>query len=105
MSRWIVFDERTAEAVESQSGIRPEIRDRSGTILAMAIASPAAVAVLPAAEPGHVLLMRVNRPQPAAVPVKAASNMVAAGFLGLSDSIDMDSEPERPKGWWQKITG
>jgi hypothetical protein len=38
-------------------------------------------------------------------PARPASNLAPAGFLGLSDSIDMDTEPEsnRPKKWWQKI--
>jgi hypothetical protein len=49
--------------------------------------------------------MRVTRPQPKPIPAKTPSNLAPAGFLGLSDSIDMDSEPEQPKKWWQKIIG
>jgi hypothetical protein len=106
MSRCIVFDQHTADAVQSRSGIRPEIRaDQPGALMAMAVNSRAALAVLPAAEPGHVLLMRVSRPQARPAAPKVSSNMVPTGFLGLSDSIDMDSEPEQPKKWWQKITG
>lgn len=106
MSRWIVFDQRTADAVQSRSGIRPEIRaDQPGMIMAMAVNSRAAVAVLPAAETGHLLLMRVTRSPAMPAAPKVSSNLAPTGFLGLSDSIDMDSEPEQPKRWWQKITG
>jgi hypothetical protein len=134
MSRWIVFDNATADAVQSRWGVRPEIHaEERGEILQMVLKSRAAVAVGPASEPGKVLLIRMSRPQPPTTsmprkpasnlaqptpakpmsnltppaPAKPASNLAPAGFLGLSDSIDMDSndEPERPKKWWQKILG
>ena len=127
MSRWIVFDHQTADAVQSRCGLRPEVRaDERGEILQMVLQSRAAVAVGPAPQSGKALLIRMTRPErhaarepeqqvpsPPAPPVtppapatpQPASNLAPAGFLGLSDSIDMDSEPEpdRPKKWWQKI--
>jgi hypothetical protein len=108
MSRWIVFDQATADTVHSRCGVRPELHaDERGEILQMVLKSRAAVAVGPASQPGKVLLVRTRRqerPQ-APPPARAASNLAPAGFLGLSDSIDMDTEPEpeQPKKWWRKI--
>jgi hypothetical protein len=108
MSRWIVFDQPTADAVESRAGLRPELRAEavaSPKIVELALNSQASLAVIPGEQPGRAILMRVShqarRPQPAAP--KPASNLAPAGFLGLSDGIDMDTEPEQPKKWWQKI--
>ena len=117
MSRWIVFDQQTADAVQSRCGVRPELHaDERGEILQMVLQSRAAVAVGPASQPGKALLIRMTRPErepaqkvsspPApSETTKPASNLAPAGFLGLSDSIDMDSEPEpdSPEKWWQKI--
>lgn len=111
MSRWIVFDQTTADAVQTHWGVRPELRAQErGEILEMVLHSRAAIAVGPAPQPGKVLLIRTSRPQPPRTPppmppARPASNLAPAGFLGLSDSIDMDTEPEsnRPKKWWQKI--
>jgi hypothetical protein len=127
MSRWIVFDEQTADAVQSRCGLRPEVHaDERGEILQMVLQSRAAVAVGPAPQSGKALLIRMTRPQhqatrqtvhklpsppppqltpPTPETPKPASNLAPAGFLGLTDSIDMDSEPEsdRPKKWWQRI--
>jgi hypothetical protein len=107
MSRWIVFDQTTADALHAHWGMRPELRaEERGEILQMVLQSRAAIAVGPAPQPGKVLLIRTSRPQPPPTPpAKPASNLAPAGFLGLSDSIDMDTDPEsdRPKKWWQKI--
>ena len=108
MSRWIVFDQATANTVQSRCGIRPEVQvDERGEILQMALKSRAAVAVGPASQPGKVLLIRISRQERSQTSPtsKSASNLAPAGFLGLTDSIDMDTEPEpeRLKKWWQKI--
>jgi hypothetical protein len=105
MSRWIVFDSATANAVQSRWGVRPEVHaEERGEIMRMVLQSRAAVAVGPAAQPGKVLLVRISRQQrPPTSPAKPASTLAPAGFLGLSDSIDMDTEPQRPKKWWRKI--
>ena len=106
MSRCIVFDPATARAVQSHLRIRPEIRtDQPGTILEIVENSRAVVAVAPATEPGNVLLIRVTRQERTQTPEKTPSNLAPAGILGLTDSIDMDSEPEQPKKWWRKIIG
>lgn len=107
MSRWIVFDQPTADAVESRAGVRPELRVDAAVpakIMELALNSRASLAVMPGEHPGSALLMRVSRRQlpPPSTP-KPASNLAPAGFLGLSDAVDMDSEPEQPKKWWQKI--
>ena len=105
MSRWIVFDHATANAVQSRRGVRPEVHaEERGEIMQMVLQSRAAVAVGPAAQPGKVLLIRMTRQErPPTTSAKPASNLAPAGFLGLSDSIDMDTEPERPKKRWQNF--
>jgi hypothetical protein len=108
MSRWLVFDQATADSVETRSGIRPEVRAGAvvpAKIVELALNSRAALAVVPGEAPGSAVLMRVTRfgPIAAATTAKTAANLAPAGFLGLSDGIDMDSEPEKPKKWWQKI--
>jgi hypothetical protein len=105
MSRWIVFDHATADAVHSRWSVHPEVHaEERGEIMQMVLQSRAAVAVGPAAQPGKVLLIRMTRQQcPPATPPKPASRLAPAGFLGLSDSIDLDTEPQQPKKWWRKI--
>ncbi len=107
MSRWIVFDQPTADMVESSTGIRPEVRGdaTADAVVELALNSPTALAVLPDEQPGNAVLMRVTRPQPGrrSSPPRTTSNLAPAGFLGLSDGIDMVSEPEQPVKWWQRI--
>ncbi len=107
MSRWIVFDQAAADAVQSR-GVRPETRadaDQPGKIVSMAVDARSAVAMVPTGIAGKVLVMSLRRAAPAPTQRQTASNMAPAGFLGLSDTIDMDSEPEQPTKWWQKIIG
>jgi hypothetical protein len=108
MSRWIVFDQPTADAVETRAGVRPEVRDDAvapARIMELALNSRASLAVIPGEAAGSAVLMRVTRRQASPQPTgaKPAASLAPAGFLGLSDGVDMDSEPERPKKWWQKI--
>ena len=107
MSRCIVFDRSTADAVRARTGLPAEIHSDTGnsrSILAAAVQSRAAVAVLPAPSSNRVVVMRFTRQQrPPMPPPQPDTRLAPAGFLGLSDSIDMDSEPEQPKKWWQKI--
>ncbi len=103
MSRWIVFDQPAAAAVKSRCGATAEVREPAANLLAETVQAEAAVAVLPSPTPGKLLVMRTSRTHAARRPVEPASNLAPSGFLGLSDTIDMDSEPESPKKWWQKI--
>ncbi|MGZ4817700.1 MAG: hypothetical protein ACXVZJ_03690 [Terriglobales bacterium] len=108
MSRWIVFDESTAHAVQTSTGVQPEIRPgavKPGKFFDLALESRASVAIMPGEHEGGAILMRVSRREQSRETAAGspASNMAPAGFLGLSDGVDMDSEPERPKKWWQKI--
>lgn len=118
MSRWIVFDESSAHAVQTSAGVQPEIRPetvKAGKFFDMALESRASVAIMPGEHARGAILMRVSRreqsretaagsPASNIAPARRpTSNMAPAGFLGLSDGIDMDSEPEQPKKWWQKI--
>ena len=109
MTRWIVFDHPTADTVQASTGIRPEVRGGDGAacdrVVELALNSRAALAVVPGEQPGNAVLMRVTRPQPGrrSSPPRTTSNLAPAGFLGLSDGIDMESEPEQPKKWWQRI--
>ncbi len=108
MNHWIVFDEPTADAVRTVSEGEPEIRRAAeANLLATILEAPRAVALLPADAFGNVLVIHARRQEPgqSQKPTPSQRNLAPAGFLGLSDSIDMDSEPEPPKKWWRKITG
>jgi hypothetical protein len=109
MSRFLVFDQATANAVQSRTGVPaafdPAAADPA-SILAGALGSEAAIAVVPAGKPGKALLLRLSRPpMPPKPEPKPASSLAPAGFLGLTDAIDMDGEPEQPRKWWRKILG
>ncbi len=106
MGRWIVFDQGAAEAVQRRSE-SPQIGtdEQASDILEKVLHCRAAIAVVPAAARDNVVVMRIRRmPAPPAVDA-AASKLAPAGFLGLSDTIDMDEEPEPPKKWWRKVLG
>ncbi len=108
MGRWIVFDQPAADAVRSQCGVYAEIRrgaEHMPNLVALAEESQSAVAVAPGCTPGKLLVMRFHRSASSKAAEQKSSQLAPAGFLGLSDSIDMDSEPEQPKKWWQKIIG
>ncbi|MGI9103695.1 MAG: hypothetical protein ACR2IF_14750 [Terriglobales bacterium] len=106
MNRWIVFDQPTANAVKTQSGDNAEVRPASqAKVVAGVLGAQHAVGVLPTGTPGKVLLMHAQRRQRPQGQPKRDNHLAPAGFLGLSDSIDMDTEPEPPKKWWKKITG
>ncbi len=128
MSRTIVFDRATADALRERTGVQPELRQesiRATKFLEMMVLSESSVAVMPGEEPGTAILMRVLRQEqrkamarvPQVEAVDAASSdppppaakrdqsgvLAPSGFLGLYDSVDMDTEPEKPKKWWQKL--
>jgi hypothetical protein len=110
MSRWIVFDRATAEVVESKTGSPVERRNiedaaRPGSIVALAAAaSGAAIAVVPADDGEHALVMRFTRPERPQAHVEVPVTHVApGGFLGLADEVVLEDEPAQPKKWWQKI--
>ncbi len=105
MSRWIIFDQAAAEAVKSQCGVSAEMREHATNLLAETVQAETAVAVLPSPTPGKLLVMRTSRSHALRRPAVSSSNLAPSGFLGLTDAIDMDSEPEPPKTWWQKIIG
>jgi len=111
MSRWVVFDQATADAVPPPAGSSlelhhdPQMQPASVVALAMG-ATGSSVALVPAADGEHTLVMRFlrhSRPQPAAKPQQSATRTAPAGFLGLSDELVLDDQPEPPKNWWQKL--
>lgn len=110
MSRWIVFDQATAASVETKTSSRVELRapsDESAGIVGMAAATPgAAVALVPATEPGHALVMRFtqNETRPTQTsPLTSGAHFAPGGFLGLADEVVLEDEPAPPRKWWQKI--
>ncbi len=107
MSRWFVFDQATKNEVRSRLGVDPEMGNdprHATNVLTMAISSQPAVAVVPAAQ-GKVLVMRTRPAESPQPKTETSSRLAPAGFLGLTDTIDMETEPEQPKKWWQKILG
>jgi len=110
MSRWIVFDQATADAVQESTGNSVELHDGSevetANVVALAIAAPGPSVALLASGSEHTLVMRFtrrSRPQAAAQPHALTTRTAPAGFLGLSDEIVLDDQAEAPKKWWQKI--
>lgn len=111
MGRWVVFDQATAAALESKTAGSVEVRSDfdalSDSVVGLAAAAPGtAIAVVPAADSEHALLLRFTRnPRPAhatAAP-PSGTRVAPGGFLGLADEVVLEDEPAPPKKWWQKI--
>jgi hypothetical protein len=120
MGRWIAFDQQTAEMTRERLGGQEVLRadeqalageppERVAIQWALGTSSMAA-ALVPAGEPGRVLLMKVQRPPatrlstPPIEPkrTEASSGFRAGGFLGLIDEpVFEDEEQQKPKKkWW-----
>ncbi len=100
MTRWIVFDPQSAEAVAGAQ-LSPELH--AGDALGAALSSlKESVVVMPASDAERALVVRIRR-VPAA-PAEPEAKYEATGFLGLMDApVYEDDEPLKPKKWWQKI--
>jgi hypothetical protein len=122
---WITSDEQVANSLREYSGQPVHVRD--GDALDMAIATNADSVVLlpaangaasvvvihwnerpsapvetepPASEPEPVQKAEPKPPQPEPEP---RHELVATGLLGLTDAIEYEEEPQKPKKWWQKL--
>jgi hypothetical protein len=106
MPRWIAFDEPTAAALQSRiPGQQVELG--AGDVLASALASSTAVALLPATD-GAVLILALRHivaGQLETEPASSAAAYSAGGFLGLTDEpIFQEEEESLPKTrWWHKL--
>ena len=111
MTHWTVHDRRAAEMVAAVGGPGAEITTTplsSAQALELALACPPSVALLPSSVPGQTCIIQITRPRLAAQPSPeraelAGASYVAAGFLGLADEVVLESEPEKPRKWWQKL--
>jgi hypothetical protein len=118
---WITFDEKTRSALSELSDTPVRLADDSIDPLDYALASERSSVVLaPFGSSQHVVLLTVKknvREEPVTPPVDAAkheattpkreatrtSHYVSSGFLGLSDEVEVEDEPEQSRSWWKRL--
>ncbi len=108
---WIVSDETSARDFHRQTGEAAEVR--SGDSLSLALADDRDAVVVVATSENQATLVRIrhNRIEDPVQAVTAVPEpppppreIVATGFLGLTDSVDFaDEAPPKPRKWWQKL--
>lgn len=126
MADWIALDDTTKQALRDALGPNGSVSSRSGSAVKAAVASGNDCAVLlPGGSDGTAQLITIQpRPQltvdiplhtaPAASqsapgngkPRESKQGYEATGFLGLSDEVVFDDEPEpvvEKKSWWKKL--
>ena len=105
MPRWIAFDPDSAAELARQFGVGNVELRQNGLFAAAFTAESPTVMLLPAEQPGRVMLVRVTpkgkqNAQPAArtgCPEAAAEDapeFVPSGLLGLSDELVFHHQPE-----------
>ena len=128
MTHWTVCDRNVADLVMAIAGPEAELQTSAISreqALEVALACPPAVALLPSPVPGHTCVVQITRhrvqvpmsveprvPAPMTVQPserahepepRSTASYVAGGFLGLADEVVLETEPEKPKKWWQKL--
>ena len=111
MTRWIVFDDDTADAVVSRFK-RGAAEIESGDAVSSAIdLGRSCLIVLPASTSGRVLLAQVQ-PKNEAAAEDAPVDYEPTGFLGLTDHpvftrpkpaqpVSMPEKQDARKSWWR----
>jgi hypothetical protein len=121
MARCFAFDKPTAQAI-SRDFHMLAFCDPDADPISSALCSTTATALLfmPAASPNRILVAKLQRkPVPSSFPephqrkpiastvpepqMTDPSSFEATGFLGLTDRLVYEAEPETARKWWQKI--
>lgn len=100
MARWIAFDEESTAAAALRT--KAAVTFQPGDALRSALSNGQhGIVIMPTDEAGQLTLLRLrpNVPMPAEVPAAREPT----GFLGLSDRLIVEQEPEPSRKWWQRI--
>ncbi|MFB3815986.1 MAG: hypothetical protein ACE14L_17930 [Terriglobales bacterium] len=99
MTKWIAFDDASVSALSRRTGAQTELGVGDALAVALSAEAPALV-MLPGVEGGvMVITVAAGEKQPA----RESPRYVASGFLGLTDELATEEQPqeERPS-WWRR---
>ena len=110
MARWIAFDQQTSSLLRSSLAQGTTVETFGRGPVDYALAKPnAVVTLLPSAGDSNVGIAIFRWPRErfakavaAALPKKSGKTRVT-GFLGLSDEVLMEDEPQEKKSWWRRF--
>lgn len=123
---WIAFDEVTHDALNRLREAGEEVAFSSDDPLDYALRSEkSSVVLLPSGDEVVLLTIKHNivnndnspeeipsrpesesessQPEPGEAKPESGIHYIGGGFLGLSDEVALDEEPEQPKSWWKKL--
>ena len=114
---WIAFDEVTHDALNRLRQSGDQVTFSSGDPLDYALRNEkSSIVLLPSGDEVVLLTIKHNlinnqitaeeissQPEPFEPKVEAGIHYVGGGFLGLSDEVALDEEPEQRKSWWKKL--
>jgi len=102
--RWITFDSETSCALQARIAPERIVEFSNQRPLEYVLERPSTVvAMLPASEPNQSALA-IFRWNSAPLPANEPENpphMQVAGFLGLTDELVFEDDPQEKKGWWR----
>jgi len=114
---WIAFDEVTHDALNRLREADDQVGFSADDPLDYALRSEkSSVVLLPSGDEVVLLTIKHNvinnniwpeeipsQPEPSEPKVEAGIHYVGGGFLGLSDEVALDEEPEQHKSWWKRL--
>ena len=119
---WIAFDEVTHDALNRLRESGDQVAFSSDDPLDYALRNEkSSIVLLPSCDEVVLLTIKHNiikhniikhnvrpeeipsQPERSEPKVEAGIHYVGGGFLGLSDEVALDEEPQPRKGWWKKL--
>jgi len=114
---WIAFDEVTHDALNRLREADDQVGFSADDPLDYALRTEkSSVVLLPSGDEVVLLTIKHNvinnniwpeeipsQPEPSEPKVEAGIHYVGGGFLGLSDEVALDEEPEEHKSWWKRL--
>lgn len=109
MARWIAFDQQTSSLLRSSLAQGTTVETFGRGPVDYALAKPnAVVTLLPSAGDSNVGIAIFRWPRERFAKVVAAARPKSGktrvtGFLGLTDEVLMEDEPQEKKSWWRRF--
>lgn len=109
MARWIAFDKQTSSLLRSSLAQGTTVETFGRGPVDYALAKPnAVVTLLPSAGDSNVGIAIFRWPRERFAKVVAVARPKSGktrvtGFLGLSDEVLMEDEPQEKKSWWRRF--
>ncbi|HKV93112.1 MAG TPA: hypothetical protein VJW20_11255 [Candidatus Angelobacter sp.] len=113
MARWIAFDQQTSSLLRSSLAQGTTVETFGRGPVDYALAKPGAVVTLlpsPGGSDVGIAIFRWPRERFAKVVAAATRPKTAkagktrvTGFLGLSDEVLIEDEPQEKKSWWRRF--